>query len=517
MPSVPLAERSVISTGIPDARLRANVPAPAMTGAIDTANKVAADVYEDEIRKVNQVVALDADLRLSELKTRLTNEASQYRGRDAHQAIDYVNAEWTKGVADIENGLSNDEQKLAVRNRIVGHWTGLNSSIQGYVSGERRRYDDEVTKSSIINRITESKGNYENPHIVEKSLSETRAIINDYGKRNGLSKEAIDMEYNEAERKIYQAVGDGFVENLSALIEAGDGEPLTEVYKQLKETKDNKYANFPMLDIKDRKTAIKDIDAWVVEAVRANKERDKQAQEAIEQSFIPKLTRGALTIGEIERSGLNSDKKLAWIGRVESRIEKAKSAVNGEFKTDKVKQAEIYTRIVNNPESVPDSEITDAIGNGLSASSAKSLIDDKRIRIGREDPQKTMQAKTATALLRNALTRKKMTNTEWGEYSSILQNYITKYPDEDPIAFVNEQILPPIVTSWKEGVQDLWFGTPGTEAARQNRIKELKGMTNTSNSLTEMPNPAQHKGEYLSDTITGKRYKSDGYKWVESK
>src|SRR3989304_3780033 len=107
MPSVPLAERSVISTGIPDARLRANVPAPAMTGAIDTVNKIAADVYEDEIRKVNQVVALDADLRLSELKTRLTNEASQAFPSGARPQPLRFKSDNGEINTVIENGLSN--------------------------------------------------------------------------------------------------------------------------------------------------------------------------------------------------------------------------------------------------------------------------------------------------------------------------------------------------------------------------------------------------------------------------
>ncbi len=628
MPVVPRIERSIEPQGIPNARLNPSMPSSAFGGmehtqaaTIDIAEKY----YENEKRRLDQAVLLDADLQLSTLSTQLDLEASSYKGKDAHQALDIVKSSYQKAVKDIDGTLSNDEQRLAFKNRAMAHWVSLNDRINKYVANETDKYTEDTTKAWIINKVNLSKQNYNDPKALNDSLTEIKAVLTDFYTSHGRGDNEIEVDFENIKAKLYESAKKGFMENLSAMIT--DGSPrIADVYKALKETKDGKYVNYSILDTKERETAINDIESWVKELDKRKKEEDKKNQDATGSLFLSKLIDGTLTKTEILQSNLSStgeNSKEHWVNQIDEyrkkdtfKTDKDKEAelyrriqldpvsisddeissaagvyltiedsralladknrrineLSGKdyktdnkleaslfrnivanprkmsesditkhigkglstsdanallrerdrrikepeaFKTDKAVEADLYSRIITNPESVKDEEITSKIGKSLTKDDAKSLIDERKARIGKSDPLKTQQAITAIAVLDNARTQKLFNSDDkadnerqWSEYSLMLRDFIKNHPDDDPVAFVNDDIMKPVVTSWTESILD-WtsFGTPGKDAAIQKKKGRIK-------TLSESPiHPLQGKpaGKYKVD---GKIMKWDGTKEI---
>lgn len=485
MPVVPIPERWVDPGATPTPGLTPSLPSQAFTGLQPSgraAEGLLADIYEEEKRKLDYTAVLDADQQLSETSTRLLIEAQNFKGRDAVGALDHVKNQWDETAKQIKEGLANDEQKFSVENRALQHWTTLNNAVNRYVNQENNRYAEEVKNSWIINKANSVKANYADPEAVENAQAEIKAVLRDYHKRQGNPPESAEVEFQKYKDLVYQSASNGIKEDFIFMvdnIESNRGR-LAHFVEELTATENGQYKNFPYLDPSDRRTMLSDVEKRMDQADKEREAGIKKAQEVTGNVFIEKLVNGTLTRTEILKSNLEptgENSKKTWIEEIEQR-EKAKTET---IKTDKVLEGDLYAKIVNDAEAVSEFEILRHVGTGLTKESAKELIDERTRRIEAADPFKDQKAKTAIQILNFARSQKLFdedvakNNEAWSEYSLILRDFIQNHPEEDPVEFVNNEIMAPVERDFMGALMDKFvIGAPSLEQKREIRKGALK-------------------------------------------
>lgn len=196
MPTVPRIERQIATSPIQGGQL-SQPPAGAFDGlnqtmgategflvneanrAVGEANR-AKQIALDAKKQVDQVVVLESDMKLSKLRTDLEVQRNQLKGKDAVGSIDFVTSEWQKGVDDIEQGLTNDEQRMAFTNRATHHWNGLYEGTMKYSNAEMNRYTDDNYSAAFDLRVVDAIVGDDTQMAV--SMNELKALLKDYYK-----------------------------------------------------------------------------------------------------------------------------------------------------------------------------------------------------------------------------------------------------------------------------------------------------------------------------------------------
>lgn len=214
MPTVPRAERTQTTNPLNGGQMSASLPSGAF-GNIDRVASVAEEFLLEEKKKADQIVSLDADNKLMELKTRIDIEVTNRKGQEAFGAMDYATAEWNKGLNEIEKGLASEGQKRSFKNRGVAHWGELNGKILRHTDSEGRAYDKANTDAWYTNTVKWAENNYQDPEIVRGSIEAMDAVLNDYAKRNGFGKddEAIKLQRTENRAKVHTAIIERMIVN----------------------------------------------------------------------------------------------------------------------------------------------------------------------------------------------------------------------------------------------------------------------------------------------------------------
>jgi hypothetical protein len=195
----------------------------------------------------------------------------------------------------------------------------------------------------------------------------------------------------------------------------------------------------------------KDAETRKKEQDRLNKIAMKEAQTKTGNEFLAKNLDGTLTRAEVMASNLDptgENSKKAWLKEIESREKKVEKN-NDEWKTNPSVMADFQTRITLDPASVTEAEIVSAQGQGLSTTDARGLINYRAKKLGKEeDPQKTQEARTSYARLRDAKTariyskNRKENSDIWADNVTLLSKWIDNHPDENPADFVDELLTP---------------------------------------------------------------------------
>lgn len=391
---ITIPSRSVEPSGIPNSGTP-NIGPGAFQSFQKTgqaATQYLSDYYEKEKKKLDQAVLLDADLKLSDLTTKIDLEiANNYQGSKAPGALDYAKQEYQKGSADIDNSLSNDEQKMSFQHRSVSHWSDLNRRTQTHVFNQTEEFSKKTKDSSLVNRVLSSERNYQDPATIQKNLGEGSAIIGDYNRTRGVPDEQTQAEISKFKIDTYASAEKGLMDRFLYLYgnwQDNKGE-MASFMHQVNETKDGKYVNYPWLDSDKRKTIHSDIRALEGLMKADAKEAKALHQEATEKGFVDLELRGMLTETAVANSGLDADKQRLYIDRLRNQRERWAAADNkeGVFKTDKMVNAQLYSRIVQDPGNVPETEILDHIGKDISQEDGKQLIDELNKRLKPEkDP-----------------------------------------------------------------------------------------------------------------------------------
>ena len=201
---------------------------------------------------------------------------------------------------------------------------------------------------------------------------------------------------------------------------------------------------------------------------------------------------------------IDAEEKHKWIKRIEEKAEKS-AVKDPDWKTnpyehsDPVVRAWIARRIYTGDidESTKD-EVFDLVGQGLSVSDAERYAAkiDKHLKESR--PERTPETERAYKLLdrwradRAFSSDKEENNLGWARAAADLERYIAEHPGEDPLPWLEQYLKPVGIGFW-----DRLFGA-----------NDVEPVGNT------MPSPVGRQGEVLIDALTGKKYRSDGRRWI---
>lgn len=189
-----------LSTGAPDA---AFMPPKPIDGT--PALKLAADVWQDERNKADQVAVTDASGKLTALETDLLhgqNGILNKEGADALAAPETLNDEWSKGVSEISKGLTTDRQRAEFEKTVGERYGAINRQVQEHVAGESKKYDIDKTKA-LVEGETDAGIRTQDSERVKLAINNTVKALTEFGDRHGAPKEQVERMVSSAVSEIH--------------------------------------------------------------------------------------------------------------------------------------------------------------------------------------------------------------------------------------------------------------------------------------------------------------------------
>lgn len=173
-------------------------PKPIDTSAV---TKLAADIYEQEQERADQVAITDATARLTAAETRILYGPTGLLNReqeDALKAPDEFGPAWQAEVSAIENGLKNDRQRHAFNQQVIQRSASANRQLQQHVASESQKFDIAKTENLVDNEQNAAIENYTDPARVKLALETQVAAITAFGDRHGAPAEKIEAMVSAA-------------------------------------------------------------------------------------------------------------------------------------------------------------------------------------------------------------------------------------------------------------------------------------------------------------------------------
>lgn len=199
MPTVPRRQGQIGTAPLPGVRVSPQAPDAAFGvpgNGVDVTSPLAgviAPMVQKARRDADQIAALDSDNQIAQLSTDLETRALSRQGKNALDNAD-VFTDFDKGAGDIENGLASDEQKMAFRRAADARRQSLYASVERHAATQHEEFDRDTTSSALDLRTDAALKNYDDPGIRQQSMDEARAILKDFGARQGWSPETTDQK-----------------------------------------------------------------------------------------------------------------------------------------------------------------------------------------------------------------------------------------------------------------------------------------------------------------------------------
>ena len=162
---------------------------------------VIAQMQARETAHANQIAVNDADNQATALRDKVLydpqNGVLTKHGKDAFAAPDQALGDWKQGIAQIQDGLGNDEQKLAFQNRVDFYDHSLHLEIQSHIQKERDIYDKQTTDGYVENRVADATRAFADEKLADANIEMAIAAKADYAKRRGAPLEWIKAESDQ--------------------------------------------------------------------------------------------------------------------------------------------------------------------------------------------------------------------------------------------------------------------------------------------------------------------------------
>lgn len=227
MPSVPrLNPGGVQQTAMPGARAKASADLSAFGGgdataganrAIQGLGEAAGKLYQQQRDAADDIAITDAKYKLMAEKNRLMYDpqagAITRKGSDAFGAKDEYLPAFDKFSSDIENGLSNDRQKLALSQYKQQIRTDLDGDLMRHTFSESEKYSDETVRSALATIKDDAVLNYSNPGKVAQSIDEQRTLLIKEADRKGLPPEWVNLQLRQSTSGVHSAVIERMLDN----------------------------------------------------------------------------------------------------------------------------------------------------------------------------------------------------------------------------------------------------------------------------------------------------------------
>lgn len=223
---VPRAQRQVEVGGIrnPNAgtpNIQENAPAEAFGGgqaggALTRGLDKIAKVYEETRKSANDAAVQDVYGQLKREKLRQAYDpksgALSKRGKDAFGIVDEYGKSFNKYADDLENSLSNDEQKAMFRVLRDREYTDFDGDLKKHTLVESRQYMKKATDSLIeVEQDEAGAKGVNDPAFVENKIRQQEILITDYAQKEGLDEATIKIMRDDARRKTHGRVVDNML------------------------------------------------------------------------------------------------------------------------------------------------------------------------------------------------------------------------------------------------------------------------------------------------------------------
>lgn len=214
MPIVPRAQRQVETRPLPGPGISPAAPAEAFASRPRLPDLSGVQKFVDQEReKAAQVALLDADNKLADRQVELHRQALERRGKDAMGATADAREQWDQAASEIGADITDERVQRAFEQRASSRWSSLHEAIESHAASEGQKYDTEQATAALTNRYNDAVTNYRDPAKVGTALSESEAILRDFGKRNGLPPETVEQKVAAARSAVHVGIVDRMLSN----------------------------------------------------------------------------------------------------------------------------------------------------------------------------------------------------------------------------------------------------------------------------------------------------------------
>src|SRR5688572_17428556 len=242
MPVVPRSQRTVQNSGFSGARasdagatLESFGGGASLERVRDAAQGVGDTVQtiiQEERKKAYQIDVTEADRKASELETRLTVDTRKnYLGKKAGEASTYVNDEWSRGISEIEEGISSPEAKMAFKKISSNRWEGLNKTVQMHSASEFEKYDQQETLGYISTSRNSAVLHAADTEKISEEIRRQTVVFAAFAERHGIPQDS--EQFKAGLTKELSSTHRGVID---ARLDGGYYRQATEYYKAAKES-----------------------------------------------------------------------------------------------------------------------------------------------------------------------------------------------------------------------------------------------------------------------------------------
>jgi hypothetical protein len=219
MPKVPTYDSpKVQEQGLPNVRVSPDAPAEAFgagrVGAqlksVGESVNTAAKVYHEEKKSADDLRVKQAYAQALEAKQKLLHDpkegALSRRGQNALGVLDEYTPKFDERLDEIEDGLSNGEQKSFFKQMRLSMRGEFNDVLHRHSANEYRVVEDETTKATLSATQQDAILNFRVPGKIQQSLTQQEGMIKDLAHRRGLGSEWEQQQLTQVRHETHAGV-----------------------------------------------------------------------------------------------------------------------------------------------------------------------------------------------------------------------------------------------------------------------------------------------------------------------
>jgi hypothetical protein len=167
--------------------------------------------YAEEARQdADQVALLKASNQLAAWKSETLyhpeNGAFTKRGETAFALPELIAGDFERVTAEIEQGLGNDQQRLAWQKLRSQEAQTIDLQVRRHVYGEMQTFRQNELEKGVANGVDEAIRNYADPRLVGQSLGKVIEQIRTNAPRLGMGTEAVDAQVRTVTSSVHVGV-----------------------------------------------------------------------------------------------------------------------------------------------------------------------------------------------------------------------------------------------------------------------------------------------------------------------
>lgn len=224
MPTVPQYDKQIREAASPNVKIASLADVESFGGgqSLQNVSNAFISYIEEEKRKADDIATTEAYTKAITAKNNLLNDPNSglvtIKGKNAIGASEKYQNMFNEQMDAIEKTLTNSSQKEVFSKIRMKHAADFNNDLQKHVYYQTQEYDNETTKAAIEAAKNDAILNYQNKDAIINSKTVQIAAIEAYGERNGVPKEAIELQKKEAISQIHDGILERMINNNEDLL-----------------------------------------------------------------------------------------------------------------------------------------------------------------------------------------------------------------------------------------------------------------------------------------------------------